>query len=428
MFISLIILKGGNNVKRRSRKNILPLQRCINDIHVWITPDIELEEFNDIVRSAYSMLYLLATNIAQFDKRFQHDKIIGVGSAFDGTKIKELNEMDFVLHVNVPTDSTILVAGDDPCRAHISVSEGSKEQWKDMCDFSGYLSDNLLIPFKVLCVLRSLLIKAIEEINSNTDKQKIIRDSGELSLASNQIDGSGPNEIVYMQWMSANSKKVTQISIDIVFAFRCDKEILLDIRDNIRKDVWEFIWTESEGVGLVTPSRGSNKRCRLCSKRVCPCWVFQFSDIECKMVNKTIQNNHWKCYRVLKYICQSDFAIKNHTTLKCLSSNMIKNIVLEHDHTCFGKNTQECFIDIVNRLYSGAIDCFLPKFILPKTNIWCFDEETLCPKPPDQIISNLFEFVHRLKATDIKHYSLTQELQFIQRHLHIKFGQIDQSY
>ncbi|CAC5367194.1 unnamed protein product [Mytilus coruscus] len=190
-------------MKPRLRRNIPPLQRCVSDINVWITPDIELEEFNDIVRSAYSMVYLLATNIAQLDKRFEHNNVFGVGSAFDGTKIKELNEMDFVLHVKVPSDSTILVAGDDPCRAHILIGEGSKNQWKVMCDFSGYLSDNLLIPFKVLSVLKSLLTKAIEEINSNKDKQRIIRDSGELSLASNQIDGSGPNEIVYMKWISA---------------------------------------------------------------------------------------------------------------------------------------------------------------------------------------------------------------------------------
>ena len=235
----------------------------------------------------------ILTQVEKRDSRFQ-STLVKSGSVYEGTKVCEPDEFDFMIQLNSLTNTPFL----HPCDkgdGYVKLSLEIRE-WEDFKDAEGFFSPNLLSRFFKRLVSRSLDdIKipeglAVFRTTPSLSKETwwpvfadLLGNSGEETMYS---ENHGPATTLYVQWQGGSSYQNLKISVDLT----------LSIDYPISK-----LPVPLAEIPLVE----ANSILQSCRFHVVPAgfdsWRISFSMVE-KELLATSPDGFKQCYRVLKIV------------------------------------------------------------------------------------------------------------------------------
>ena len=235
----------------------------------------------------------ILTQVEKRDSRFQ-STLVKSGSVYEGTKVCEPDEFDFMIQLNSLTNTPFL----HPCDkgdGYVKLSLEIRE-WEDFKDAEGFFSPNLLSRFFKRLVSRSLDdIKipeglAVFRTTPSLSKETwwpvfadLLGNSGEETMYS---ENHGPATTLYVQWQGGSSYQDLKISVDLT----------LSIDYPISK-----LPVPLAEIPLVE----ANSILQSCRFHVVPAgfdsWRISFSMVEKELLT-TSPDGFKQCYRVLKIV------------------------------------------------------------------------------------------------------------------------------
>ncbi|XP_073242841.1 cyclic GMP-AMP synthase-like receptor [Porites lutea] len=171
----------------------------------------------------------ILTQVEKRDSRF-HSTFVKSGSVYEGTKVCEPDEFDFMIRVNSLTNTPFL----HPCNkgdGYVKLSLESRE-WEDFKDADGFFSPNLLSRFFKRLVSKSLDdIKVPEGLAVFRTRPSLSKEtwwpvftdplgnSGEESQSGAMYsENHGPATTLYVQWQGGSSYQDLKISVDLTLS------------------------------------------------------------------------------------------------------------------------------------------------------------------------------------------------------------------
>lgn len=285
------------------RKDQLTTTKDFFAIMSYITENFEEkakfidESEADLIREKLEILVSnILTQVEKRDSRFQ-STLVKSGSVYEGTKVCEPDEFDFMIRVNSLTNTPFL----HPCDkgdGYVKLSLESRE-WEDFRDADGFFSPNLLSRFFKRLVSRSLDVIKVPEglailrtrpsLNKTTwwpVYADLLGNSGEESQSGAMYsENHGPATTLYVRWKGGSSYKDLTISVDLT----------LSIDYPISK----------LPVPLAEVPCEANSILQRCGFHVVPAgfdsWRLSFSMVE-KEFLATSPDGFKQCYRVLKIV------------------------------------------------------------------------------------------------------------------------------
>ena len=239
----------------------------------------------------------ILTQVEKRDSRFQ-STLVKSGSVYEGTKVCEPDEFDFMIRVNSLTNTPFLHPSDKG-DGYVKLSLESRE-WEDFKDTDGFFSPNLLSRFFKRLVSKSLDdIKepeglAVFRTRPSLSKETwwpvyadLLGNSGEESQSGAMYsENHGPATTLYVQWQGGSSYQDLKISVDLTLSIDypiCKLPVPL----------------------VEIPLVKANSILQRCGFHVVPAgfdsWRISFSMVE-KEVLATSPDGFKQCYRVLKIV------------------------------------------------------------------------------------------------------------------------------
>ena len=235
----------------------------------------------------------ILTQVEKRDSRFQ-STLVKSGSVYEGTKVCEPDEFDFMIRLNSLTNTPFL----HPCDkgdGYVKLSLESRE-WEDFKDADGFFSPNLLSRFFKRLVSKSLDdIKipeglAVFRTTPSLSKETwwpvfadLLGNSGEETM---YCENHGPATTLYVQWQGGSSYQDLKISVDLTLSI--DYHI-----SKLPSPLAEIPLAEANSIlqrsGFHVVPAGFDS------------WRISFSMVE-KEVLATSPDGFKQCYRVLKIV------------------------------------------------------------------------------------------------------------------------------
>ena len=239
----------------------------------------------------------IITQVEKHDSRFQ-STLVKSGSVYEGTKVREPNEFDFMIQMD-SLSNTPLLRPCDKGDGYVKLSLESRE-WEGFRDADGFFSPNLLSRFFKQLVNKSLNDIKIPEGLAVRRTRPLLRESSWWSVYADLLGDSGeesqsgavysenhgPATTLYVQWQGGRSYKNLWISVDLTLSIDYPISKLLVPLAEI-------------------PLAEANSILQRCGFHVVPAgldsWRISFSMVE-KEVLASSSDGFKQCYRVLKIV------------------------------------------------------------------------------------------------------------------------------
>nr|XP_058954253.1 uncharacterized protein LOC131781579 [Pocillopora verrucosa] len=239
----------------------------------------------------------IVTQVEKHDSRFQ-STLVKSGSVYEGTKVREPNEFDFMIQMDSLTNTPLLC----PCDKGDGYAKLSLEsrEWEDFKDADGFFSPNLLSRFFKKLVNKSLDdIKVPEGLAVLRTRPSLFKEtwwpvyadllgeSGEESQSGAMYsENHGPATTLYIRWQGGSSYKDLTMSVDLTLSIDYPISKLLVPLAEI-------------------PLAEANSILQRCGFHVVPAgldsWRISFSVVE-KEVLASSSDGFQTCYRILKIV------------------------------------------------------------------------------------------------------------------------------
>ena len=239
----------------------------------------------------------IVTQVEKHDSRFQ-STLVKSGSVYEGTKVREPNEFDFMIQMDSLTNTPLLC----PCDKGDGYTKLSLEsrEWEDFKDADGFFSPNLLSRFFKKLVNKSLDdIKVPEGLAVLRTRPSLFKEtwwpvyadllgnSGEESQSGAMYsENHGPATTLYVRWQGGSSYVDLTMSVDLTLSI--DYPI-----SKLPVPLAEIALAEANSI------------LQRCGFHVVPAgldsWRISFSMVE-KEVLASSPDSFKTCYRVLKIV------------------------------------------------------------------------------------------------------------------------------
>ena len=254
---------------------------------------------------------------------FSVEKILPVGSFYEGTKLILPNEFDFNIKVNV--GEIDIHQGCRPGRVQVTFENGHLKSRENLSGlFSGMLDASL---------------------KSLTDAEKrITRETGTLHILSISST-SFQVPCLELKWERANG--VFQITLDIMVSIPCTDTFVEEIAkgDNFPSVFHQLV--KDVGCFLVP---------KTCSRDCGKCFHVSFAQAELHLM-QSLDEVHRKCYRLVKWLLCSHI----------LESYKVKMAILDHVYNSKCRpqgGIGECVLAVLESLLNNYDDLKMPTFFL----------------------------------------------------------------
>ena len=309
----------------------------------------------------------IITQVEKHDSRFQ-STLVKSGSVYEGTKVREPNEFDFMIQMD-SLSNTPLLRPCDKGDGYVKLSLENRE-WEDFRDADGFFSPNLLSRFFKQLVNKSLNdIKIPEGLAVRRTRPSLresswwpvyadlLGDSGEESQSGAVYsENHGPATTLYVQWQGGRSYKNLWISVDLTLSIDYPISKLLVPLAEI-------------------PLAEANSILQRCGFHVVPAgldsWRISFSMVE-KEVLASSSDGFKQCYRVLKIV--RDVACENlGWDASLVPSYVFKTVLLSqlftNGHRWEKDRRTQTIIEHLDRVMQGVKaekiqSCFLRRYNL----------------------------------------------------------------
>ena len=372
------------------------LERFLEDLYTnYIQFQISKEEVDAIKMGVETLINRIVAKITTSDERLQISNLIKVGGFYEGTKIGEPNEFDFLVEMEDFKNSDIysfeVACHQNPYSVHCLVNtEYYYRRWLNEEVRLGNTS--MVFPpkkiFGILCSATEHAIMGLRSSQEHTWQNEL----GCIQVYEPREYGTGifgPNAMIEMTWTSESVKTAIDVSADITACIPCPEYITdkwnLAIDPSMKKNVL-MVPPSSSNLYEFESGLGGSEHC---------CWRLSCTPLEVAAMN-AMHEVHRKCYKIMKYICkgstgdkinQRDGILAKNHGLKLLSSYMLKNVVMHHNAKCVNsiKSVSICLRQMFDLLLDfHECEC-LPVFFMPSLNAWSKDNFTKETRLPDVI-------------------------------------------
>lgn len=261
--------------------------------------------------------------VVTYGDLFSVEKILPVGSFYEGTKLVLPNEFDFNIEINV--GEMDIHQGCRPGRVQVTFEGGRHKSLGSLSElFSGMMNASL----------KSL---------TDADKE-VTRETGTLRMLS--VSGSSFQvPCLELEWKGANGE--FPITVDIMPSIPCTGTFFEEItKDDNFPSVFRQL-VKDRGCFLVP---------KTCSRDCRKCFHVSFAQAELHLM-QTLNEAHRKCYRVVKGLLCSHI----------LESYKVKMAILDHVYTskCRSQtDIDECVLAVLESLLNNYDDLKMPTFFL----------------------------------------------------------------
>lgn len=297
-------------------------------------------------------------------QHFSVGEVVATGSCFDGTKIIEPNEFDFLVIIEQFSVANFVRVYRDCTNegyAHAVVNRVSLDAFATSTDVHGksLKANKANNSFREIFRnhFHSLLLDvALTDFSVKTS-------SGNLILEGFRVSINGPQCNVQVVWeTSAGENKQLSIDIDITPAIKCeDVEHILNSGDTAHTDVFRHL-SQAKHYYLIPRPQDS---CCLCFKL-----VFPEAD---QMLVSQLSWTHKRSFMILKYL--STEIVHHEFSLKTIfNSFAIKMAVFHHSFTCGEtfSSLNGCLLSILQLFLSQLQEDTptLSSVFIVKRNLW----------------------------------------------------------
>lgn len=342
---------------------------------------------------------------ATFGDIFPISKLIPVGSFYEGTRIGNPFEFDFMMLIDIND----LEIGKGCGPGLYKISRPKNKHWNEFLESTFLENGHNNYEKRSVSTIFDNLYGLLSEGSLLTETEKMIEKStGTLKCS------LGIMLELTFQWIPNETKDIkTQISVDTMPAFQFPTKYIKDEVSEVSSSIWSY-FSRDEKCYLVTKPC-DNKKCTTC-------FQVSFASFE-KTLMKEMDEIHKKCYTILKHL----IIVKSDTddSLTEVSSYKLKNCLLHHVFMqgtctmCTKKDIGKCTVDVIEKL----IQCYegkgVPKFF-QKQSYLHFNPNFVNGNldvivPDDNIIRTLFKNCNTKTLRDV--INTVAWLEFTKSHL-----------
>jgi hypothetical protein len=303
--------------------------------------------------------------------KYDFDKLIHVGSSFEGSKIISPNEFDFML---------VLKGLSEPGKVFI---EPGCQPGMKLLRYKKFKRKHMKGPN---LVLNNMLGLEIDSLMTSSDEKRAKYNSIRIQTSLGELRIK--NMFRYTLHLECISQESSfDIDVDLMPSVRIppdSKEIMKDIM-TCPVEIKDLAF--KDGCFLV------GKFCIIDGM----CWQLSFAAAERNMM-KSLSPGHMKIYRVLKYLFVEKSIIG---ICDLMSSYVLKTAVLRHAYFECDNNSKPttCFIAIIRSLSISMESAFMKSLFLPSLNLWqrvihekmrnITENETICEKSVKEQLSEI---------------------------------------
>ena len=329
----------------------------------------EDESEAELIRTKLEQFVInILTEVEKRDKRFQ-STLIQSGSVYEGVKVRQPDEFDFMIRIDSLTDKPLF----HPC----DKGEGytklvlDEQDWEEFNDDEGFFNPNLLSRFFKKLVNASLSDTklpeglAIQRVNQNLFRETwwpvfsdILgnSDGQESSSGVMYSETHGPATTLYIQWQGGNSYRNLMISVDLTLTLDYQKSKLPVQLTKLPHEIDQVL--QKCGFHVVPAGYDS--------------WRISFSMAE-KEILASSPDGFKACYRVLK-IVRDEISERLRWDSSLVPSYMFKTILLSElstkDRYLWEKNFwSQRIIQVLELALDGVKREELPSFFIPRHNL-----------------------------------------------------------
>ena len=339
--------------KKQTPSNTLNI--FLNDLynkHLDLNINFSNQEINDIQNAVKKAVNNIAETIGGIDTRLSIGEVISVGSAREGTQIIRPCEYDFILILDVLSNSrkvSITPANpDDNNREYMHIKLGDNEirsLFHDITDDEYVRGSRSLPLFRK--GLRQLLLSAIHQAVHSQSSVTML--TGNLTFKNTNVQTHGPAFTIGPVWKNHADKPNMEISVDLVPALR-----VYNILNHVLPSGYDtrsphITCAHNVGSALLVPREGQR-------------FKVTFTEAEL-LLTSLMSEHHKKCYKLLKYNINGEpfpFEASKTGLIKSLfgtrtgiHSYAIKITVWDHHYKqkCSEeKDLGSCICDMINKL------------------------------------------------------------------------------
>lgn len=339
------------------------------------------EEVLDIEKAVNLTAERIASALGKQEESMKIMRIVSVGSMKEGTKIREPDEFDFLLVLEKPSKpGTINIIDENENGIgykHVIIKDDTlRSQWGHCLQgnlLKGTMGSGISYFFHWLFgydfglrqEFYKQLQKAVTAVVTNERTRRL--EAGEMSIR-NVVDRHGPAFTLTFDWkpFDKNSKSL---------------KISVDLTPSIQLELTEEILEESRVYDqrFYQALKNTNRYMIVPCNRASSCWdglcfrlTFTETEVQLLSTNKhefigicprfqdytwlfadSILSHHIRCYKVMKYIFESDSPYK----IEVFKSYTLKTILLKHMCEC-GRNDDisSCVMDLSNECINAMSD------------------------------------------------------------------------
>ena len=336
-------------------------RECVFNENIIIVEDIET--------CVESLLENLLKVISQKQPLFVGSKLVPGGSYYEGTKVRQPDEFDYMLVLKPPpfANSVEIEAGCSPWFKRIIV--GCRCGYYDY-RYPSWATGTIPKPNE----FEKMLWECIKII---VEKEPITIETNHGIIRTREA----ADQKLYLEYCQKHTEGTFQnrtgpgllkmhsvdIGVDLMLAY--EHPNTCDVLKDIAFPEKYKTYLETNGCHLVA------KSCKKfevtgTSGRQCPCWFLSFSAAETEIM-KELDVGHKQCYQVLKalLIGSADYPGK----CMNLSSYMLKTAVMYHVHSdpiCEEMKYGACIPQILRYLRNGFDEVNMPCFLSREQQIW----------------------------------------------------------
>ncbi|XP_064596739.1 cyclic GMP-AMP synthase-like receptor [Liolophura sinensis] len=355
-------------------------EKCVFKVSKEVVNDLK-EAVEELVRK-----FVHKVSFATAYPLFSGSKILSRGSFYEGTKVEEPNEFDFLVELDVLSQPGRVGFRSEclDCPGYTHVLFTDPELQRMNAELESSPKDNFLRPYTISSYYRRCLEEAYRKLFTGSwcrpDDVRIDKGCGFLRLQEHISTNWGPNTLVKLVWTTKtlpddNILKCIVLTVDITPAI-----------------VYRPPECNPDSAGAdkhchVVPAR--NDICKHGSSTICCCWRISHSSEETEKM-RSLSDVHKKIYKIFKVVCRKRII---DGPLRSLTSYMLKTAVLHHTETCDSNSSiGACTMKILEELLTFAQQEYLPDYFIPEQNVWAKQNENDVVSPVPIIEKLILEF------------------------------------
>ena len=314
----------------------------------------------------------IVTQMEKHDSRFQ-STLVKSGSVYEGTKVCEPNEFDFMVKITPLTDKPSILQSScakDDGYVQLSLQE---DQWKDFRDEEGFFS-----PYLLSRHFKKLIMESISDVETPEglsiyrapqDESKgrlwlqysgILCDSGEENASGvTYSETHGPSTTLDIHWKGGTTYDNLKVNVDLTPAIdlpisSLPVQPITDVRPEVQPKIQGIL----QKTGFHVVPAGFDE------------WRVSFSRAE-KEILATSPDGFKACYKVLK-VLRDDVSMNLGLRTSLLPSYLFKTVLLSQlftkdVHAWEKEFRSQMIIDVLELVLQAIKQEKLPSFFIPSS-------------------------------------------------------------